>query len=113
MPGLPFHCSARRLGRHGLVVAVMVALAGVRAGSVDPSPSVPGWGSWQAGKPVPIGVAGGRATFEVPCSGPGSRTLVIVSALAKGPGPFAIRLAARGSTGADGPRPSIERMRVV
>src|SRR4051812_38367549 len=103
MPGLPLHRSARRLAQRGLAVAMLVALAGVRAGSVDSSPGVPGSGTWQAGQPVPIGVAGGRATFDVPCSGPGSQTLVIVSALSRGPGPFAVRLTARGSTGARGP----------
>jgi hypothetical protein len=37
----------------------------------------------------------GRAEFDVPRHGPGSRTLVIVSTLARGPGPFPIRLEAR------------------
>ncbi len=81
---------------------MMVALAGERAGSVDSSPNAPGTVAWQAGHPVPIAVKGGRATFEVPSPGPRSQTLVIVSALSQQPGPFAIRLSARGVTGMSG-----------
>jgi len=89
-----------------VAVAVLVALAGGRAGSVDSSPSAPRSGLWKAGHPVSIAVAGGRARFEVPSSGPRSQTLIIVSALSKGPGPFAIRLTARAATGVTEPGPS-------
>ena len=66
---------------------MLVALAGVRAGSVGSSPGVIGSGSWRAGHPGPIGVEGGRAAFEVPRPGARWQTLAIVSALARGPTP--------------------------
>ena len=49
-----------------------------------------------AGEPVPVAVEGGRARFVVP-AGRRAGTLMIVSALAREPGPFAIRLDARAA----------------
>ena len=100
----------RRIGRRSaqtlMILVFMVALVAVYAGP-EGSNRVGGSSKTEkAWHPVPIAVAGGRATFEVPCAGPGSQTLVIVSALSKGPGPFAIRLTARGATGVRGPGPS-------
>jgi hypothetical protein len=53
---------------------------------------------WQAGQPVPIAVTRGHAELDVPTPEPGSRTLVIVSALTRASGPFSIRLSARPTT---------------
>ena len=54
--------------------------------SADPLPTF---------QPIPMAVDQGRASFDIPGSGPGSRTLVIVSALATQGGPFPVRLLAR------------------
>ena len=80
-----------------MVAAAIVALAAVRAGSEDsvPAPGCPPESSWRAGRPVPIAVTRGRAIFSAATAERGSGTLVIVSALAKSPGPFPIRLTAR------------------
>jgi hypothetical protein len=53
---------------------------------------------WTAGIPRPIAVRNGRAMFRVPGQGPGSQTLVVVSALSPMPGPFPVRLTARPTT---------------
>ena len=53
-------------------------------------------GSWPVGKPVPIAVAGGNVCCDVPIPA-GSSALVIVSSLAKGAGPFPIRLSAEST----------------
>ena len=58
---------------------------------------------WLEGIPRPIAVREGRATFRVVTPGPSSETLVVVSALARSPGPFAIRLTARHAAHADLP----------
>ena len=50
---------------------------------------------WRVGKPVPIAVRQGRATFRAPAASPGSELLVVVSALSRETGPFSIKLAAR------------------
>ena len=55
---------------------------------------------WSAGIPRPIAVRGGRATFRVPSKGPGSQTLVVVSALSRRRGPFTVQLTARPVTAA-------------
>jgi hypothetical protein len=50
---------------------------------------------WRIGETLPIAVSRGRAEFRLPTPRAGSRTLVIVSTLAKGPGPYPIRLSAQ------------------
>ena len=50
---------------------------------------------WRVGKPVPIAVRQGRATFRAPAASPGSELLVVVSATSRETGPFSIKLAAR------------------
>jgi len=50
---------------------------------------------WATGRPVAVEVRDGRASVDIPASRAGSQTLVIVSALAKGAGPFPVRLDAR------------------
>jgi hypothetical protein len=76
-----------------LVVALLLARA--RGGSIDQAEVTRLRETWQAGRPVPIEVRSGRARFDVPTGKPGSQTLVIVSALSRGNGPYPIRLAAR------------------
>jgi hypothetical protein len=102
-----------------VTLAVLVGLTRVRAGSEGferttpvtstptgrPDPSRAGTGSgpgpqappWRAEGPVPIAVREGVADFDIPSAGPSAsnKTLVIVSALARTPGPFAVRLTGR------------------
>jgi len=81
-----------------------------RLAAASPAPSglTAAQGSgWDVGRAVPVPVAGGLAEFTVPTPGPGSRTLVIVSALARSAGPFPVRLDARpADPGAVSPLPS-------
>ena len=81
-----------RVGLAGLLLTLAFgardARVGSGAGTVDP-------GVWQVGRPVSIEARGGQARFAVPTPGPGSRTLVVVSALSRGAGPYPIRLGAR------------------
>jgi hypothetical protein len=65
----------------------------------DPTKAV----KWRTGVPLAIAVRQGRAEFDVPAAEPGGQTLVIVSALARGAGPFAVRLEARPATVARAP----------
>jgi hypothetical protein len=98
--------TARRAGRPRAVLAGLALLAATRAiwGGPEPrreaDPSAP-----PVGRPVPIAVEGGRARFRFPTAGPGSRVLVVVSALAREDGPFPIRLEAREAP-ADGLAPA-------
>jgi hypothetical protein len=66
---------------------------------------------WTVGKPAPINVQDGRASFRVPTPSRGSEILVVVSALARSRGPFRVQLTARPTKTAsvpaladDGPR---------
>lgn len=69
---------------------------------------------WREERPVPVAVVGGTARFALPTPSPRSKTLVIVSSLAKGSGPYPLRLVARPSSGVlaapaiadDGPCPA-------
>ncbi len=94
---------------------VLIALTTLHAGpgNEPPEPPLPAAGAvdspavaapranppdrmlWRAGRALPIAVRQGRAEFDVPTTRPGSQTLVIVSALARGAGPFSLRLDAR------------------
>ena len=99
-------------GSLGFLLAPLVAvLVGVQAGTSDRRVERPVESSWSPGVPVSIPVRNGRATFRVPSGGPGSECAVIVSALSRAPGPFAIRLEAQqrrvrddSGTGCRGPR---------
>jgi hypothetical protein len=53
---------------------------------------------WRVGKPVPIAVREGRASFRAPARTPSSEILVVVSAIAREKGPFSIQLTARSAT---------------
>ncbi|MDR3637042.1 MAG: hypothetical protein P4L84_24780 [Isosphaeraceae bacterium] len=96
--------------RHGwrwAIAAIGLALAAlltsVRAGSeLVPAAgvSVPGQQAW---KPLPIAVNAGRARFTVPTPGAHSRTVVVVSSLARGPKTFPVRLTAKGTTRTEPP----------
>jgi hypothetical protein len=112
MPGPIVQNRPRRRARArwlALLACAGLILAGVRAvsegsgqdrnqsrnreqgrGVVDPP------ADWPSGRPVAVAAPGGRARFSVPTPRPGSRTLVIVSTLAMAPGPFPVRLEARG-----------------
>jgi hypothetical protein len=59
--------------------------------------------SWRIGKPVPIVVRDGRATFRAETRSPKSEILVVVSALSRARGPFPIRLTAKPANRATTP----------
>jgi hypothetical protein len=69
---------------------------------------VPEGGFWRVGKPVPIAVRQGRASFRAPASTPGSETLVVVSALSREKGPFSVQLAARAASAASVPSLAVD-----
>ena len=79
------------------IVVLAVVLAKARAGPTDTAGPHPSRDPWKAGRPLAIDVREGRAEFDIPTPTPGSKTLVIVSALARFRGPFPIRLVARAS----------------
>lgn len=88
--------TVRHLRLAAAALAVLLALAGVldaSQGSGEPADRPAAWG---VGRPVPIAVPGAAARFCRATPGPGSRTLVVVSALSRGSGPFPVRLTARG-----------------
>ncbi|WP_406696068.1 hypothetical protein V5E97_34245 [Singulisphaera sp. Ch08] len=78
----------------------LVALATLQAGSQDLRPVRPSSppSIWGVGRPLAMEVDGGRSQFQVKAPEPGSRTLVVVSALSGSAGPYPIRLTARGVT---------------
>jgi hypothetical protein len=88
-------------------------LGALAAGTGRPAPPTPDRGAtWQVGRAVPLQVVEGWARFDVPASAAGSRTLVVVSSLARSPGPFPVRLTTRPVAvaepvrlAADGPPP--------
>lgn len=61
----------------------------VEASSPDPS------SGWRIGEPTAVEVRGGAVTLRPPLGDPSSEVLVVVSSLARSPGPFPIRLEAR------------------
>ncbi len=74
------------------------------ADSKEPGKSVTAEGAcWRIGKPVPIAVQQGRASFRAPASTPGSEILVVASALSREKGPFSVQLTARPATSASVP----------
>lgn len=87
----------------GWGLAVAALLTTVRAGSepaaAQPSPSAER-GEW---KPLPLAVHDGRARVSLTTPHAGSRTLVIVSALARGSKTFPVRLSARAAERAESP----------
>jgi hypothetical protein len=58
---------------------------------------------WRVGEPVPLAVRDGRVSFRAPLDDPTAEMLVVVSSLARGPGPFPIRLEARSGEAASPP----------
>src|SRR4051794_36711749 len=81
--------------RVGLLALVATFAVGVRDASVGSGTRPAGATVWQTGKPVPIASKAGHARFTVPTSSAGSRTLVVVSSLARSAGTFPIKLAAK------------------
>lgn len=82
----------RLLGSSALAV---LALIGADRSGVAPATRLPP--PWRVGTAVPIALNDGQARFEVPTPDPGSKTLVIVSSLARSSGSFPIRLTARSA----------------
>jgi hypothetical protein len=87
----------------GILGAVLLTAAGADSHGPPGGAGAP-WAGWRPGRAVPVAVEGGRAGFEIPTPTPGTRALVIVSALSRAPGPYPIRLAARPATRVDPPR---------
>ena len=89
----------RRRARGGLQVGLtglLLTLALGSRGPTDRTAAAPaGSEVWAKGRPVPIATDAGHARFTVPTPGKRSRTLVVVSSLARGAGPFPIHLSAR------------------
>jgi hypothetical protein len=77
--------------------------AGCDGPVVPPHLKPPQPAQWRPGKAVPIAVRQGRAEFDVATTRPGSRTLVIVSAMARGAGPFPLRLDVQPARAAHAP----------
>ena len=71
-------------------------------------PDAPDRTFWRVGKPVPIAVRHGRASFRAPASTPGSETLVVVSALSREKGPYSVQLAARPASSASVPSLAVD-----
>ncbi|WP_165231422.1 hypothetical protein [Aquisphaera insulae] len=85
--------SVRILGL--LVTALMVVLAGVRAGTDTSHPTVAAVPVGdRLAEPVPVAVNRGRASLAWDVTGPGEKSLLVVSSLARRPGPFPIELRA-------------------
>ncbi len=81
-----------------LVLLLLSAGLGLRQ-----APIGTGEQEWPIGEPVPIPVEGEIAEFSIPTPTPNSRVLVVVSALARGQKPFAMRLEATSSGSATRP----------
>lgn len=85
----------RRLVRVGLAGLLVCLGASTRVATRGSGAPARGAELWRAGRPVPIAAPEGRARFTVPTPGPGARTLVVVSSLARSAGPFPVTLTAR------------------
>ncbi|HEV3163156.1 MAG TPA: hypothetical protein VGZ22_03880 [Isosphaeraceae bacterium] len=96
MPGLPARTRRRSLVGFGsgIGATVLALLTTFHASQGEPTEAPAADTTvWRTGVPVPIAVAGGKTRFDVPTPVPGSKTMVVVSVLAKSAGPFPIRLA--------------------
>lgn len=83
-----------------LAVVAIASLASARRANLDaPGES----GGWPVGVAQPIAVVAGKARFVAPSGSTSARTLVIVSALAKNPGRYPIRITARPARQAEPP----------
>ena len=85
----------RRLGRLSAGIGLLI-LARSATGQVVDRSGIAGPGR-SIGVPVPIAVVDGEAKVDLPAAGPelAARAMVVVSSLARGAGPFAVRLNAR------------------
>ncbi len=63
---------------------------------------------WQVGEPASIEVCDGRASFRVPTPDSTSEVLVVVSALSRASGPFAVQLKARSADVASVPNLAVD-----
>ena len=85
----------------GALLATSVALAGVRDISEGSGAVGEEKACWKIGVAAPIDVEAGLARFTVPSTRPSSRTLVIVSSLARSSREYPIRLSARPATNSE------------
>lgn len=93
--GAPMAGPIVRAGRARRPLAIIALLAIVPARPVTPADPQPvGPAPWTVGAAVPIAVRDGQSRFDVPTLRAGSKVLVIASALARGPGPFPIKMTA-------------------
>ncbi len=98
-------CLGWDLGKGCLTsLLILISLASGEVREAVGSPPPDSATSWRVGDAVPIAVAQGKATWEIPTAGPSSKSLVIVSALSPSPGPYSIRMTARAASEARPPR---------
>jgi hypothetical protein len=84
------------------VIGLILSLGWADASELQKS-DAPDRTFWRVGKPVPIAVRQGRASFRAPAGTAGSETLVVVSALSREKGPYSVQLAARPASSASVP----------
>jgi hypothetical protein len=77
------------------LLALAFLLTKARGGASDTEHTDLSQAPWSSARPLAIQVKEGRSSFDIPTSGTESRTLVIVSALARQGGPFPIKLTAK------------------
>ncbi len=76
-------------------MALAVVFSGASAGSADLGGAAVAPDPWYESRPLAVRVEGGRASFDIPASTDGAKSLVIVSNLGTSGGPSPIRLNAR------------------
>jgi hypothetical protein len=81
----------------GTAVVSLILSVGWAGTNEPPRSEKPDRTFWKVGKPVPIAVRQGRASFKAPAGSPRSELLVVVSSLAQERGPFSIQLVARSA----------------
>lgn len=88
--------------RRTILLVPVIAILGMHAGvhdatrglEADPRNENATPSYWRPGNPVPIRVTEGKASLVIPTPTPGSRTMLVVSALARSGGPFPITVKA-------------------
>ncbi|MDR3619089.1 MAG: hypothetical protein P4L85_07035 [Paludisphaera borealis] len=86
-----------------LLAVVATLAAWPPAGGAEPRPALDAAAGWKIGEPTPLVVRDGSVTFRPPLNDPSAEVLVVVSSLARTPGPFPIRLEARSDDVAASP----------
>ncbi|HEU5118547.1 MAG TPA: hypothetical protein VFT74_18200, partial [Isosphaeraceae bacterium] len=103
--GLAMGFFQTRASHPGRTVVLVLLLLSAGLG-LKQAPNTTGEQNWPIGEPVPIPVEGEVAEFSIPTPTSNSRVLVVVSSLARGKRPFAMRLDATASESAT--RPLVE-----